>query len=337
MSFLQQIINQARNTPGKKIVFPEGNDPRIVLAAEKIAEEHFAIPILLGTESEINDASNRDGIADKKFHSFDHLRSEHLDRFAAEFCEIRKRKSMTHDKALEIVRNRLFFGAMMVRRGLADGMVAGSLATTSETLRAALTVIGLAEGKKILSGAFFMDLKEPTITGEKVLLFADCAVTPEPDAEQLAEIAVSSAEHFKLIVGAKPRIAFLSFSTQGSAGDESIMKIPKAVEIAVEKLKAIGIEADIDGELQADSALVPDVAKRKCKRDMIPGNANILIFPDLNSGNIGYKLVERIAGASAYGPILQGLAKPVNDLSRGCSTDDIVGVAAITVCQVRKG
>ncbi|HBC86577.1 MAG TPA: phosphate acetyltransferase [Lentisphaeria bacterium] len=333
MSFLQQIINQARRTPGRRIIFPEGNDPRIVLAAEKIAEEKIAIPILLGTESEINDAS-KDGIPDKKFHSFDHLKSEMLDRFAAEFCEIRKRKSMTHDKALEIVRNRLFYGAMMVRRGLADGMVAGSIATTSETLRAALTVIGMKEGKKTLSGAFFMDLNTPTQAGDKVLLFADCAVNPNPDPEQLAEIAVSSAEHFKHIVGTKPRIAFLSFSTHGSAGDDSTLKITQAVDIAKEKLKSSGIEAEVDGELQADSSLVPEVAKRKCRGDaVLNGNANVLIFPDLNSGNIGYKLVERLAGASAYGPILQGLAKPVNDLSRGCSVDDIVGVAAITVCQ----
>jgi len=336
MDFLQQIIAHARKSPGKRIVFPEGNDPRVVLAAEKIAEEKIAVPILLGTESEIGDASARDGIDDRKFHSFDHLKSEMLDRFAADFCEIRRRKNMTHDKALELVRNRLFFGAMMVRHGQADGMVAGSLAATAETLRAALAVIGLKDGAKIISGSFFMDLKTPTISGDEVLLFADCGVNPNPDSAQLAEIAVSSAEHFKFICGKKPRIAFLSFSTHGSAGDDSTLKIRNAIPLAVEMLGACGIEAEVDGELQADSALVPEVAERKCRNGILGGNANVLIFPDLNSGNIGYKLVERLAGASAYGPILQGLAKPVNDLSRGCSVDDIVGVAAITVCQSQK-
>ncbi|HCE42606.1 MAG TPA: phosphate acetyltransferase [Lentisphaeria bacterium] len=333
MSLLQKLIERARKTPGKKIVFPEGNDPRVVLAAERIAEEGIAVPILLGTEAEIDRVSAEDGIDDKKFHAFDHLKSEMLDRFASEFCLFRKRKNMTHEKGLEIVRNRLFFGAMMVRHGFADGMVAGSLASTAETLRAAITVIGLKEGVKTLSGSFFMDLKTPTAFGGKVLLFADCGVNPNPDSEQLAEIAVLSAGHFRFICGEKPRIAFLSFSTHGSAGDDSISKIRNAIPMTMEKLRASGIEADVDGELQADSALVSEVAKRKCKNEVIEGNANVLIFPDLNSGNISYKLVERLAGASAYGPILQGLAKPVNDLSRGCSVDDIVGVSAITVCQ----
>ncbi len=333
MSFLQQIIAQARKTPDRRIVFPEGNDPRVVLAAERIAEEKIAIPILLGTEPEIDKISATDGIDDKKFHAFDHLKSELLDRFAAEFCEFRKRKNMNHEKALDIVKNRLFFGAMMVRHGFADGMVAGSLASTAETLRAAITVIGLKEGVKTLSGSFFMDLRKPTVSGEKVLLFADCGVNPNPDAEQLVEIAVSSAEHFQFICRRKPRIAFLSFSTHGSAGDDSISKIRKAIPLTIDKLKASGIEAVVDGELQSDSALVPEVARRKCRNGVIEGDANVLIFPDLNSGNISYKLVERLSGASAYGPILQGLAKPINDLSRGCSVDDIVGVAAITVCQ----
>ncbi|MFZ2658005.1 MAG: phosphate acetyltransferase [Victivallales bacterium] len=336
MSLLQKLIERARKTPGRKIVFPEGNDPRVVLAAERIAEERIAVPILLGTESEIDRVSAEDGIDDKKFHAFDHLKSELLDRFASEFCVFRKRKNMTHEKGLDIVRNRLFFGAMMVRHGFADGMVAGSLASTAETLRAAITVIGLKEGVKTLSGSFFMDLKTPTASGEKVLLFADCGVNPNPDSEQLSEIAVSSAEHFRLICGKKPIISFLSFSTHGSAADESISRIRQALSLTVEKLKSAGIEAEIDGELQADSTLVPEVARRKCKNGVIEGNANVLIFPDLNSGNISYKLVERLAGASAYGPILQGLAKPVNDLSRGCSVEDIIGVTAITVCQIPK-
>jgi phosphate acetyltransferase len=333
MSFFHELIEKARKNGIRKIVFPEGNDPRVALAADKIESERLAVPILLGTEDEIGRACAEAGIADKKFHAFDHLKSELLGRFAGEFCVFRNRKNFTNEKSLELMRNRLFFGAKMLENGLVDGMVAGSMASTAETLRAALAVIGLREGVKTPSGSFFMDLQTPSASGEKVLLFSDCAVNPDPNPEQLSEIAVLSASSYRFFTGKTPRIAFLSFSSHGSAADESINKIRTAKELTVRKLRNSGIEALVDGELQADSALVPEVFERKCPSGILAGTANVLIFPDLNSGNIGYKLVERLGGASAYGPILQGFAKPVNDLSRGCSVDDIIGVAAITACQ----
>jgi phosphate acetyltransferase len=333
MSFLNEIIEKSRKHGSRKIVFPEGHDPRIALAADRIESEKIAIPILLGTEDEINGACAEAGIDDKKFHAFDHVKSELLNRFAAEFCVFRNRKSFTSEKSLELMRNRLFFGAKMLQNGLVDGMVAGSMASTAETLRAALAVIGLKGGVKTASGSFFMDLLIPPISGEKVLLFSDCAVNPNPEPEQLSEIAVLSASNFSFFTGKIPRIAFLSFSSHGSSADESVNKIRAAKELTIWKLKDSGIEALVDGELQLDSALVPEVFERKCPSSILAGNANVLIFPDLNSGNIGYKLVERLGGASAYGPILQGFAKPVNDLSRGCSVNDIIGVAAITACQ----
>ena len=333
MSFLHELIEKARKHGNRRIVFPEGNDPRVALAADKIESEKIAVPILLGTEDEINRACAEAGISDEKFHAFDHLKSELLPRFAAEFCVFRNRRNFTNEKSLDLMRNRLFFGAKMLQNGLVDGMVAGSMASTAETLRAALAVIGLKDGVKTPSGSFFMDLPDPTASGENVLFFSDCAVNPNPDPEQLAEIAVLSAANYSFFTGKIPRIAFLSFSSHGSASDESINKIRVAKELAIRKLKDSGIEALVDGELQSDSALVPEVFERKCPSSILAGNANVLIFPDLNSGNIGYKLVERLGGASAYGPILQGFAKPINDLSRGCSVNDIIGVAAITACQ----
>lgn len=333
MSFLHELIEKSRKHGNRKIVFPEGNDPRVALAADRIESEKIAVPILLGTEYEINRACADAGIDDRKFHAFDHLKSELLGRFAAEFCVFRNRRNFTNEKSLELMRNRLFFGAKMLKNGLVDGMVAGSMASTAETLRAALAVIGLKEGVKTSSGSFFMDLQSPLASGDKILLFSDCAVNPNPDSEQLAEIAVLSASNYREFTGKIPRIAFLSFSTHGSAADESIDKIRVAKELTARKLSDSGIEASVEGELQADSALVPEVSERKCPSSILAGNANVLIFPDLNSGNIGYKLVERLGGASAYGPILQGFAKPINDLSRGCSVNDIIGVAAITACQ----
>jgi len=333
VSFLNEIIEKARKHGNRRIVFPEGNDPRVALAADKIESGKIAVPILLGTEDEINRACAEAGISDKKFHAFDHLKSELLARFAAEFCVFRNRRNFTDEKSLDLMRNRLFFGAKMLKNGLVDGMVAGSMASTAETLRAALAVVGLKEGVKTSSGSFFMDLPNPTASGGKVLLFSDCAVNPNPDSEQLAEIAVLSASNYMFFTGKIPRIAFLSFSSHGSAADESINKIRVAKELTIRKLMDSGIEALVDGELQADSALIPEVSERKCPSSILAGNANVLIFPDLNSGNIGYKLVERLGGASAYGPILHGFAKPINDLSRGCSVNDIIGVAAITACQ----
>jgi phosphate acetyltransferase len=273
------------------------------------------------------------GIKERYFDVVNHLESALLNPYSKMFCEIRKKKHMTMEKALEYMKNRIFFGAMMVREGDADGMVAGSIASTADMLRASFSVIGTAEGIKTGSSCFVMDLATPAPAGNETLIFADCGVNPDPDAEQLVDIAFAAAATTKALLDTQPKIAFLGFSTKGSAQHETLDKIREATRLATERVKTTGLDIIIDGELQADSAIVPAVAAKKCADSPLEGAANVLVFPDLNSGNICYKLTERLAGAKAYGPILQGLAKPVNDLSRGCSSDDIYGVAVITVCQ----
>lgn len=332
MSIIERFIEKAR-TAEKTIVLPEGQDPRVVTAATRIVEKNIAEVIVLGTEHEIASSCAAANIKEKKFSVIDPLKSKTLELYAGEFCELRKKKNMTMDKALDYMKDRLFFGTMMVRKGEAAGMVAGSIASTSSMLRAAFTVIGTVEGIKTGSSCFIMDLSKPSPAGDNVLLYADCGVNPEPDAEQMADIAMATATTYKSLIGAQPRVAFLSFSTNGSAQHSSLEKIREATRITKDRVIKSKLDIIVDGELQADAAIVPSVALKKCPESPIGGKANILIFPDLNSGNICYKLTERLAGADAYGPILQGLARPVNDLSRGCSADDIVGVAAITLCQ----
>lgn len=332
MGIIEKLIEKARSAD-KKIVLPEGHDPRVVVAANKIVENRIAAVTVLGTEEEIA-ASCREGkVAERKFHVLDYLHSEQFEPFAREFCEIRKKKHLTIEDAREYMKNRIFFGNMMSRQGLVDGLVAGSIASTADMLRAAFTVIGTAVGMKIASSCFVMDLREPAPAGDEVLLYADCGVNPDPTADELVDIALATAATYKALIGQQPRIAFLSFSTAGSANHRILEKVREAVKIAKEKIAAGGLNIIADGEIQGDAALVPGVAKKKCPDSPLRGGANVLIFPDLNAGNICYKLTERLAGAGAYGPILQGLAKPVNDLSRGCCADDIYGVAAITVCQ----
>ncbi len=332
MSTIEKCIEKARKNI-KKIVLAEGNDPRVLKAADIIARQKFAEVTVLGTAQEIADSCKAAGVTVSGFKTLDHLKSPLLEPFAAEFCEMRKKKGMTMDKALEFMRNRLFFGNMMVRKGEADGMVAGSIASTPDMLRAAFTVIGTAPGLKTGSSCFVMDLAKPAPNGETTLLYADCGVNPNPTAEELSDIALATATSYKAMVGKQPRIAFLSFSTAGSAQHELVDKVVKSLEITKRRVKELGLDIVVDGELQADAALVPAVGAKKCPKSAIKGDANILIFPDLQAGNIAYKLTERLAGAAAYGPILQGLAKPINDLSRGCSAEDIAGVAAITACQ----
>lgn len=332
MPIIDSFIAKAREAD-KTIVLPEGHDPRVVAAANKIITENVARVIVIGTDDEITTSCEKAGITEKKFEQLDHTSSDLLNPYAEEFCEIRKKKNMDMDKAVIFMQDRIFFGAMMVRKGDADGMVAGSIASTANMLRASFMVIGTEEGIKTGSSSFVMDLASPSPAGDNVLIYADCAVNPNPNAEQLADIAISTAKTCDALLGIHPKIAFLSFATKGSADHELLDKVVEAVTITKKRISDKGFDISVDGELQADSAIVPAVAAKKCPDSPLAGAANILIFPDLNAGNICYKLTERLAGAKAYGPILQGLKKPVNDLSRGCSADDIYGVAAITVCQ----
>ena len=335
MSILTTLIERARKNP-KVIVLPEGQDPRVVAAANKAVEEKVvAKAVVLGSEAEIAEACAKAGIAARNFETIDYLNSGLFNDFAAEFCKMREKKGMTPEKAAATMKSRIYFGAMMCRRGLADGLVAGSIASTADMLRAAFHCIGTAPGIKIASSCFVMDLKSPTPSGDDVLLFADCGVNPNPNAQELVDIALATSATYRSLLGGQPKVAFLSFSTRGSADHEILNKVKEAASLMKEKIEAEKLDIVADGELQADAALVPGVAAAKAPGSPLAGGANILIFPDLNAGNIGYKLVQRLAKADAYGPILQGLAKPLNDLSRGCVSEDIFGQIVITVCQAK--
>lgn len=335
MAILETLLAKAKAAK-KRVVLPEGQDPRVVIAANKIMEENIAREVIvLGTEEEINKSCKEAQINSRKFSIINHLVSDKIESFAKNLQDLRaqKHKDISFDEAIEKMRGRLFFGAMMVKLGEVDGMVSGSIASTGDLLRAAFMVVGTAPGIKTASSAFIMDLIKPTPGGESTLLFADCAVNPDPDAETLVDIAIATAKTHKSLIGTKPKIAFLSFSTKGSASHLLIDKVQKATEIMKQKVEELKLDCVFDGELQADAALVPKVACSKAPGSPLEGNANILIFPDLNSGNICYKITQRLAGAAALGPAIQGLDKPLNDLSRGCSSDDIVATAAITICQ----
>jgi phosphate acetyltransferase len=311
MSIINLLVEKAQKAD-KKLVLPEGEDPRVVEAAKKILEKGVAKEVFV-----LN--------GDKK----------HLEEFANDYYEARaaKGKAISMDDAMKTMSNNLYYGNMMVKKGIADGLVAGSIASTPDMLRAAFQVLGTAKGIKVGSSCFVMDLKTPTISGDSVLVYSDCGVIPNPNAAELVDIAIAASATYRSLTGKTPKVAFLSFSTYGSAKHEILEKVVAATALTKEKVANEKLDIIVDGELQADAALVPDIAKSKAPQSAIVGDANVLIFPDLNAGNICYKITQRLAGADAYGPILQGLAKPVNDLSRGCSVDDIFGVAAITVCQ----
>ncbi|MBR4613853.1 MAG: phosphotransacetylase [Kiritimatiellae bacterium] len=335
MNFLETVFPKAQ-AANRRIVLPEGHDPRVIAAAIKIKDQKIATPIVLATKAELEAAETKvgDSLAAHGIEAIDYTQSPLAADLAAALFERRKAKGMTEEEADATVKGkRLYFGNMMLNRGLVDGLVAGSIASTPDMLRSAFHCVGTAKGISLASACFVMDLKVPTPSGDGVLLYADSAVNPCPTAEQLVDIAQATAATYKALVGGQPRLAFLSFSTKGSAKHELVDKMRIARELTEKRFAEAGIDAVVDGEMQADAALVPSVGASKNKGGAIQGNANVLIFPDLQCGNICYKLTERLAGANAFGPILQGVAKPVNDLSRGCSADDIVGVAAITVCQ----
>ncbi len=333
MPFLDTLLTKCRAAK-RTLVLPEGNDPRVMQAAAKIAQKGIAAKVLvLATPEEQAKSTAGVSFAGLNVTVIDYSTSSDAGRLAQKLFEHRAKKGMTLKQAQETIKNRLYFGNMMVREGLADGMVAGSIASTPDMVRAAFQVVGTAAGITTGSSCFIMELAEPTIAGEKILMYADSGVNVNPTAEQLVDIAIATIRTHKALLGGQQKVAFLSFSTKGSTQHELVDKIIRATEMTKARIKELGIPARVDGELQADAALVPKVAASKCPKSEIQGDANILIFPDLQAGNICYKITERLAKAVAYGPIMQGLAKPVNDLSRGCSADDIVGVAAITVCQ----
>jgi len=333
MSVMETLMARAAAAQ-KAIVLPEGQDPRVVTAANLAVERGIVRKIVvLGAEAEIGEACKQAGITERKFESLDYLASPEFKVYANELYEKRKAKGLTPEKAEAMMKSRIYYGAMMNHHNLVDGLVAGSIASTADMLRAAFHCIGTAPGIKSASSCFVMDLKTPAPAGDNVLLFADCAVNPNPDADMLVDIALATSRTYKALIGGQPRVAFLSFSSYGSAEHEILEKVVAAAAKFKEKIAAEKLDIIADGELQTDAAIVPSVAKSKAPQSPLQGRANVLIFPDLNAGNICYKMTQRLAGAGAYGPVLQGLAKPLNDLSRGCSAEDIFGNIAITACQ----
>ncbi|MDP4184860.1 MAG: phosphate acetyltransferase [Bacteroidota bacterium] len=328
MNLLEQIKANAK-TYQKRIVLPEGTEPRTLRAADIILKEGLAKLILLGNQEEIAAKAEELGVNISSAEIVDPETSDKRSTYADLMVEIRKSKGLTKEEALKLLNNPLYFGPIMIKAGDADGELAGAINATGDVLRPAFQFVKTMPGVSVVSGAFMMFLNDPTFGHNGVMVFADCAVMPNPTDKELAEIAVTTARTAKAIVGMEPRVAMLSFSTKGSAKNELVDKVVSATEIA----KKMAPELMIDGELQLDAALVPEVGKLKAPESQVAGRANVLVFPDLQSGNIGYKLVQRLAKAEAVGPVLQGMAAPINDLSRGCSVFDIVNMVAITANQ----
>jgi len=325
-NILDSIKEKAR-ARNRKVVLPEGTEPRVIDAAKILVEEKIALVVLLGDKDKIAELAKDRGLDIDSVEVIDPAKSDLIPEFAEAYFEKRKHKGITEAQAEETVKNELFFGALMVDSDMVDGCVAGSINTTGDVMRAAIQVIGLAPGINTVSGAFMMTLPQYRGENNKIFMYADGAVVPNPNSEQLASIALSTAETMQKLTGQEPKVAMLSFSTKGSAKHDDVDKVLQALAMAQKERP----DLQIDGELQVDAAIVPEIAKKKAPGSKVAGDANVLIFPDLDAGNIGYKLTQRLAGATATGPIVQGLRLPMNDLSRGCSAQDIVDVTAIAM------
>ncbi len=330
MGLMEQIKAKAK-ARGKHIVLPEGREPRIVEAAAIINREGIAQVTLLGELDVIQGIAAEKNLDLTGVKLLDPAKADNLQEYADAFYEMRKAKGMTPEKAHSTMLNPMYYGTMMVKLGAADGLVAGALCTTADTLRPGLQIIKTAPGVTTVSSCFVMDIPNKAYGDNGMMVFGDCAINIEPTAEQLAAIAIAAAATARDVVGMEPRVAMLSFSTKGSGKGDSVDKVVEATRL----VKEMAPELNVDGELQADAAIVESVGKFKSPGSPVAGKANVLIFPEIQSGNIGYKLVQRLAGADAVGPICQGFAKPINDLSRGCSVEDVVNVVALTALQVK--
>ncbi len=330
MAFIDEIKNIAKKDI-KTIVLPEANDLRTIEATANVLKEGFANIVLIGNEEEIKKLAKDNSLDISKAKIINPENSDKYDTYVKEFYELRKEKGITIEKAKELLLDSVYFGMMMVKLEEADGLVSGAIHSSSDTLRPALQILKTAPGTKLVS-AFFLMVVPNCEYGEKgTFIFGDSGLNENPDSDKLSEIAISSAKSFQQLTVKTAKVAMLSYSTMGSAHSELTEKVVEATKLVKQKAP----ELLVDGELQLDAAIIPEIAKSKAPESKVEGNANVLIFPDLNAGNIGYKLVQRLAKAEAYGPLCQGIAKPVNDLSRGCSAKDILGVIAITCVQAQ--
>ena len=330
MNFIDSIKEKAKKDL-KSIVLPETDDIRILQATDKILKEGFSNVILVGNEEKIKTLANDNNLNIEGAKIVEPSKSEKYDEYVNTFYELRKNKGITLEQAKEIMLDNVYFGMMMVKNEDADGLVSGAAHSTADTLRPALQILKTAPGTKLVSAFFLMVVPNCEYGENGTFIFSDAGLNPNPTADELSEIAISSAKSFEQLVEKEPKVAMLSFSTYGSAKSELVDKVQEATKILKEKAP----DLKADGEMQLDAAIVKEIGQSKAPGSEVAGHANTLIFPDLNAGNIGYKLVQRLAKAEAYGPLCQGIAKPVNDLSRGCSSDDIVGVVALTAVQAQ--
>ena len=328
MSFIENIKQRAKQDI-KTIILPEAEDKRVLEAASKVIKEGFAKVILIGDKEQVENDIKENNIDLTGVEIIDIKTSTRKQEYAQKLFELRQAKGMTEVEASKLIEEPIYYGMMMLKLGEADGLVSGAAHSTSNTLRPALQILKTAPNTKLVSAFFVMCVPDCEYGEHGIFVYGDSGLVENPNSDELSEIAISSAKSFKNLVGAEPKVAMLSYSTYGSAKSELTEKVIEATKLVKEK----NPDLIVDGELQVDAAIIPEVSKSKAPGSIVEGNANVLIFPDLNAGNIGYKLTQRLAKAEAYGPLCQGIAKPVNDLSRGCSVDDIAGVVAITAVQ----